>query len=213
MTDQLFDLLTGCEPDSWDPEADGDLGDNGTPARLGKLGVAAPPAAGPLTAGAPNPTGLSTVHRVRARDLACGAAALAYRNRGSVHYSQNARLRWTGIRADLKAWQGEYPKNADCSSYVTWAVWNGLDHYDVRDVVNGLRWQAGYTGTMLTHGAHVSPSRLIRGDAVIYGRSWPGLHTAIYMGGGMVLSHGSERGPLLLPVFYRGDVLGCRRYI
>lgn len=212
MSTELFDLLRGCTPDTWHPEVDRDLGDGGTPKKLEKLGVL-PPAEGPLTAEPPNPSGLSTAHRIRARDLACAAAALGYRNRDAIHYSQDARLRWTGIRNDLKAWQGEFPHNADCSSYVTWALWNGLDHYGVRDVVNGLHWTAGYTGTMLTHGAHITASRMIRGDAVIYGRSWPGLHTAIYMGGGMVISHGSERGPLLLPTFYRSDVLAIRRYI
>jgi hypothetical protein len=206
----------GLEPDSWDPSVDKDEGDPGAEAAasgdLVEPSAPPTPATALRSAGPPNPSGLSDAHRVEARDLAVAAGMLAYHHRDRVHYSQNAVLRWSGIHNDYKAYQGEYPKYADCSSYNTWCLWNGLDHFGVRDVVNAAFWLYGYTGTMLKHGVPGS-EWVMRGDCVIYGSRWPGLHVAMCIGGGMVLSHGSERGPLLLPINYRGDVLARRRYI
>jgi cell wall-associated NlpC family hydrolase len=158
-----------------------------------------------------NVSGLSPKRRVHARDMAAEAAVLALRNAPVVHYTQTAR-RWDGIAKHLKAWRGEFPHYADCSAFVTWCLWNGLDHYGVGDVVNHERWQAGFTGTMLEHGQKLDRP-WDRGDAVIYGTGFPGEHTAIYIGGGLVISHGSEAGPFKLPVHYRPDVMAYRRYI
>lgn len=154
---------------------------------------------------------LTPRQRIHARRRAVQAAWLCYRHKWAVHYTQGGR-RWDGIRLNLQVRRGRYPYYADCSSFVTWCIWNGIKvPYGARDTVNGLGWRAGYTGTMLAHGRRVST--LMKGDAVIYGRGFPGHHTAIYVGRGMVLSHGSESGPNYLPVRYRGDVCGLRRYI
>lgn len=163
---------------------------------------------------APNPSGLSEAHRKIARDLAVEAAVLGLKHAASLHYTQDAWLRWEGIREQLKAWKGQFPHHADCSAFVTWCLWNGLDHYHHHDNVNGLSWKAGYTGTLLTHGVRVDHRwTLHRADAVIYGSRWPGEHTALYIGGGLVISNGSEAGPYKLHEFYRPDVLQVRRYI
>lgn len=158
-----------------------------------------------------NPSKLKPRQRRNARRLAANAALLALRNAPAVHYTQGAR-RWEGIDQGDKAWRGRFPNYADCSSFYTWCIWNGLSHYGVRDVVNGQKWRAGYTGTMLQHGVEVD--HLIVGDAVIYGpRGSTGRHVALYIGGGFVISHGSEGGPYKVPVNYRADIQSKRRYI
>jgi hypothetical protein len=156
-------------------------------------------------------SGLGAEHRIKARDLAVEAAVLALHHAGAVHYTMGPR-RWEGIARDLKAFQGEYPHFADCSAFFTWCLWNGLDHFDVRDCVNGERWRGGYTGTLLTHGERVRGG-IVRADAAIYGTRFPGEHVALCIGGGLVISHGSEAGPFKLPIHYRGDLLAVRRYI
>lgn len=160
-----------------------------------------------------NPSGLSTKNRIRARDMAIEAAVLGLKHAPQVHYTQDAR-RWDGINKHLKAWKGQFPKYADCSAFVTWCLWNGLDHFGRSDLVNGDHWKAGFTGTMLKHGRSVKHGyALQRGDAVIYGRGGTGEHTAIYIGGGLVISHGSEAGPFKLRIDYRPDLQDIRRYI
>lgn len=143
---------------------------------------------------------------------------MGLRHRSQVHYTQKPVARWEGIHHHLKAARGQYPRNADCSSYATWCIWNGLDHFDVRDTVNGLRWRAGFTGTMLEHGKPVRHRQnYLRGDCVIYGRGGTGAHTAIIVGTRngtpFVVSHGSEAGPLFLPYNYRHDIMQVRRYV
>ncbi len=156
---------------------------------------------------------LTSKERIRARDLTIEAALLALHHAPKVHYTQGAR-RWEGIAKNLRAWRGQYPKYADCSSFVTWCLWQGLGHFHMPDVVNGAGWKAGYTGTLLEHGQLVKPGREMRGDAVIYGRPGSdGEHTALVIGGGYVISHGSEGGPYKLPLRYRSDVMCVRRYI
>lgn len=174
---------------------------------------------------APNPSGLSSAHRIRARDLAIQAALLGLHNAPAIHYTQGAK-RWQGIDNHLKSWRGEYPKYADCSAFTTWCLWNGLDHFHVRDVVNRQEWRAGWTGTMVEHGAQVASGKTWklkpqRADAIIYGDPVGRTgHTALvvghddrYDGKLMVVSFGSEAGPFYLPYDYRSDVHGAWRYI
>jgi hypothetical protein len=162
-------------------------------------------------------SGLSKRHRLEARARAANAAWLAYNKRDRVHYTQGAR-RWDGINKDYNAKLGEYPKYADCSSFCTWCLWNGLYvPFKVRDTVNGAAWKAGFTGTMLEHGKEVVHlENVLRGDCVIYGGG-VGKHTAIIVGvkNGriMVISHGSEGGPFYLPHDYRSDVNCIRRFV
>ena len=159
-------------------------------------------------------SGLSAPHRIRARDLAMRAAFLGLRHAPDLHYTQGPR-RWQGIDRNLKAWKGDYPHYGDCSAFATWCLWNGLDHYGVRDTVNGQRWKAGWTGTMVQHGKHVRhESNVMRGDLALYGDPVGRTgHVAICVGSGKVISFGSEAGPFLLPIHYRADFKQIRRYI
>lgn len=163
-------------------------------------------------------SGLPRRDRAVARELIARAAFLGLNNRGKMHYTQSPRERWEGIHQNLKAHRGQYPRHADCSSYATWCVWNGLDHFSIHDTVNGLGWKAGYTGTMLAHGKRVRhEGNYLRGDCVIYGHGGTGAHTAIIVGcrngTPFVVSQGSEMGPFFLPYNYRSDIMQVRRYV
>lgn len=153
-----------------------------------------------------------------ARDRAVQAAMLGYAHRGAIHYTQGGH-RWDGIANRRNARAGQYPYYADCSSFVTWCLWNALYlGFGVGDVVNGCGWNAGYTGTLLSHGQPLRyASNALPGDAVIYGNGWPGHHAAIVVRSGgapMVVSHGGESGPSYLRYDYMGQrVMSIRRYI
>lgn len=159
-------------------------------------------------------SGLSAEHRAAAKSASVAAARVALEKRDRVHYTQDAR-RWDGIDNGRFARRGDFPRYADCSAFTTWCTYQGVRFYNLRDVVNGQNWLAGYTGTQLTHGKRVvHVSNLERGDFVLYGRPGStGAHVALYVGGGLVISHGSEGGPYLLPYDYRSDVMQFRRYI
>lgn len=147
------------------------------------------------------------------RSYAVQAAVVALNNRAAVHYTQGPR-RWDGINRGLLAARGQYPSYADCSSFVTWCLWNGMRLHHRPDTVNGQNWHAGYTGTLLKHGTHVTGEKnILPGDLALYGNGWPGKHVAICIGGGLVISHGSEPGPYKLALHYRNDVMEIRRYI
>ena len=153
---------------------------------------------------------LSKQQKRQAVNLSLQAAVLGLHHAPNIHYTQGSK-RWEGIEDHRLAYRGQYPNYADCSAYVTWCLWNGLNHFHIPDVVNGEHWKGGFTGTMLEHGKRVRTP--IPGDAIIYGNGGTGEHTALYTGGGLVVSHGSEAGPLLLPWRYRSDVMSIRRYI
>jgi hypothetical protein len=167
----------------------------------------------------PSVSGLPRAQRRKARKGAVRAALLGLRNPTSVHYTQDLTSRWEGIRKRHDASKGRFPKHSDCSSFATWCLWNGLQlAFGVDDVVNGLDWTAGYTGTMLNNGRPVRHVENVKqADCVFYGTEWPGKHVAIVVGrqGGvpMVVSHGSEEGPFFVRYNYRPDVLQIRRYI
>ncbi len=165
-------------------------------------------------------SGLNLAHRIEARDRFVRAAMLALNHAPQIHYTQGPR-RWGGIDKDLRSQEGEYPTHADCSSLMTWCLWNALRvKFDVRDVVNGAAWKAGYTGTMLTHGKRVIHMENVqRGDLVIYGNGGTGKHVAGVVGRRkrdgkvMCVSHGSEGGPYYVAYDYRPDLMQFRRYI
>lgn len=164
---------------------------------------------------------LNAKQRTRARRLAVRAAILAKNHAPAVHYTQGPE-RWEGIDDTRHAAAGEYPNEADCSAFATWCIWNGLFlPFRTDDVVNGANWEAGYTGTMLSHGRPVRYVKNVRwADCVLYGAPGSnGRHTAIVVktthtsGVPMVISHGSEGGPYYLPYNYRSDIQSVRRYI
>ena len=166
-------------------------------------------------------SGLSTVHRVQARDRTVGAAMLALKHAPEIHYTQSP-ARWEGIAKHRNARLGEFPHNIDCSAFVTWCLYNGLvlSGFTTRDIPNGANWTGGYTGTLLTHGKQVRHLENVqRGDYVIYGNGGTGEHTALVVGRRksdgkiMVVSHGSEAGPFYLEYDYRRDIMQVRRSI
>lgn len=162
---------------------------------------------------------LTREQRSQARDIAVHAALIGLRHAPVIHYTQLSE-RWQGIADTRYAARGQYPNYADCSAFVTWCMWNALAvRFSRVDHVNGARWKAGYTGTLIGHGKAIRrSSEIMRADAVIYGPSRNNTeHTAIIVGRKngvpMVVSHGSEGGPYYLPWNYRSDILSVRRYI
>lgn len=162
-------------------------------------------------------SGLNRDQRAIARHLVTQAALLGHRHAAAIHYTQSSE-RWEGIDSHRIAAAGQYARHFDCSSFATWCLWNGLHlPFGVPDVVNGLSWSAGFTGTMAAHGRrvdHVANAR--RGDCVLYGAGPNYEHTAVIVGRKrgelLVVSHGSEPGPFLLPYDYRTPAQ-IRRYI
>lgn len=146
------------------------------------------------------------------RQFAVQAAQVALAHRAAVHYTQGAR-RWDGLDRGLLGMQGHYPSYADCSSFVTWCLWNAMRIHHLPDTVNGTAWRSGYTGTLLRHGTQVAERSVLPGDLVFYGSGFPGKHVALCIGRGLVISHGSEAGPFQLPMHYRSDFMQIRRYI
>jgi hypothetical protein len=163
-------------------------------------------------------SGLDRDQRAEARRATVRAALAGLDNISMIHYTQGPD-RWDGIGNNRVAAKGKVPHHSDCSSFATWCLWNGLNlGFGVGDVVNGLDWSAGYTGTMLQNGKQVRRVENVRqGDCALYGTKWPGSHVAIVVGRQdgvpMVVSHGSEEGPFFIRYDYRPDVLEIRRYI
>jgi hypothetical protein len=156
-----------------------------------------------------------------ARGIARHAALLGLRHAPELHYTQSS-ARWQGINERKLSEKGQYPTEADCSAFATWCLWNALAvKFHQGDIVNGEKWRAGYTGTMLDHGMPVRRLSDVRwADCVIYGvPGTTGEHTAIITHvepGGRnlhVVSNGSEAGPFWLPYNYRSDIMCIRRYI
>jgi hypothetical protein len=164
-------------------------------------------------------SGLDFNQRIRCRDRVVQAAELARANKAQVHYSQEPN-RWDGINNRRNAKTGGFPRHADCSSFATWCLWNGLHlMYGLGDLVNGADWTAGFTGTMLDHGKRVrDEGNILRGDCVFY-RPGGVNHVAIVVATKhqghavpLVVSHGSEAGPLRLKYDYETPTQ-VRRYI
>jgi cell wall-associated NlpC family hydrolase len=169
----------------------------------------------------PSLSGLGVNNRIRARERAVQAAELARAHRDDILYSQEARPRWEGISKKRRARRGEFPKQADCSSFVTWCLWNGLFlRFEVEDIVNGADWKGGFTGTLLDHGKKVRrPANMLPGDLVHYDPDPPkfkSAHVTIYVrrqnGVPMVISLGSDACPCFVKYDYR-PVREIRRYI
>lgn len=131
------------------------------------------------------------------------AALYGAHHEPSIHYTQSS-LRMYGVRNRIRP--PAIPRYEDCSSFATWCYWlagaadpNGLGY-------NGQ----GYTGTLAAHGTRTTSPR--PGDLVFYGGGFPYTHVAIYIGGGKVVSHGSEHGPIVTDMHYR-PVSTIRSYL
>jgi hypothetical protein len=162
----------------------------------------------------PSVSGLNAQERRRCKERVVQAALLALAHPSAVHYTMDSR-RWEGIDRNRQSRLGQFPAHSDCSSFATWCLWNGLFvKYGIGDVVNGQHWEAGFTGTMRTHGMRVAdPSNLQRGDCVFYDNpSHVTIVVAREQDGLKVVSHGSESGPARHLFNYR-PVVKMVRYI
>jgi cell wall-associated NlpC family hydrolase len=152
------------------------------------------------------------------RERVVRAAMLGVKHRDQIHYSQDGR-RWEGIAHGLRAHQGRFPRWADCSSFVTWCLWDALGGSGAGpDIVNGAAWKGGYTGTQIGRGREVPIGAAREGDLAFYGTSRSHInHVTIVVAPGRVVSHGQESGPSLVPINYdRGRYGGLkfvRRYL
>lgn len=161
---------------------------------------------------------LTLAQRAVARDRAVHALLLGLHHAPEIHYTQGPE-RWEGIDKHRVARQGQFPRHADCSAFYTWAGWNGVHlALGLSDILNGAAWAAGWTGTLAQHGRQVvHENKLLPFDAVLYGPGPSYEHVAAFVGRRngvpMVISHGSEGGPYLLPLHYRSDVGQFRRFI
>jgi cell wall-associated NlpC family hydrolase len=141
------------------------------------------------------------------------AALLGWRKREGIHYTQSS-LRWQGIGEGILP--PRVPSYADCSSFATWTYFAA----GAPDP-NGYGYDPGaaWTGTLGVHGISLGSNRAAQlrrarpGDLVFYGSGLPWQHVAIYIGGGEVVSHGGESGPLRLPIDYRPDRGDIRSYL
>jgi len=166
----------------------------------------------------PSTHGLVPIQRLQARRIAVHAAYLGVYNAAAFRYFPTVSGdRWMGInqRIDPRDPHNHFPTLADCSSFVTWCLWAALYlNFGIRDVVNGQHWKAGYTGTLAQHGWEVTDhSKRQWADLALYGDpTGPTGHVAICVGGGKVISHGSDAAPFKLDLGYRTDLYQIRRY-
>jgi hypothetical protein len=120
-----------------------------------------------------------------------------------IHYAQTRPIAGLGHPRML-------PLSTDCSGFATDCFkWAGAPD------PNGRNYDgSGFTGTMLDACVHISPAQAKPGDLIVFG-SGTGTHVVIVVGTGSdpdVVSHGQERGPLLLPLsqekaFHAGEAL------
>lgn len=157
---------------------------------------------------------LSKRHIAGCQNAMLRSARIGLENAAAMHYSE-ASNRWSGITPVLKrAWLGQYPEYSDCSSFVTWCGDDATRFLDLPDFMNNSAWRAGYTLTLIENGVGVPLDGMQLCDLIFYGPSaGDPSHVALYVGGGRVISHGSEIGPLLLPYNYRPDYVQQRRYL
>jgi hypothetical protein len=158
-------------------------------------------------------SGLKDRKRVQCRDRVVQAAKIGLAHKGDIVYTQGPK-RWDGIKNKRNAAVGQFPRHADCSSFVTWCLWNGLFlAYGLSDNVNDQKWQAGFTGTMRSLGRKLGADEdPIRGDLVFYDPPHVAIVVSRMDGVPMVISHGSPGGPRRLRFNYRSPVQ-VRRYI
>lgn len=162
-------------------------------------------------------SGLNDVHAAHARELIAKAAHLMVLHKDAVTYSQESN-RMVGIREQLTVIKLQFPRTCDCSSTAKWMLWDAMARpYGVRDLVSHQHWDGGgWTGNMYQNGKRVvHDSNLKIGDLIYYGDQGGGVpkHVAVYLGGGVVFSHGSQGGPYFLGIDYRNDRRMSRRYI
>jgi hypothetical protein len=144
-------------------------------------------------------------NRIRGkRHKIVATAFVGYKNKDALHYTQDGR-RMEGVRNGVRP--PRHPSWEDCSSFATWCYWAAGAPDPNGSGYDGF----GYTGTQVQHGKTTNSPR--PGDLVFYGGGAVPSHVAVYVGNGKVVSHGSEPGPYLLAIDYRGDRSQVRSYL
>ncbi len=110
-------------------------------------------------------------------------------NRARFTYTEGP-ARWHMVESA----PGTLPQSADCSAFVT-----GLAKWAGASDPNGLHYQGGYTGTLLTHCNAVTVTQARMGDIIIYGPG-TGTHAVWIMerlpkNDFWVVSHGHQGDP------------------
>lgn len=147
------------------------------------------------------------------RRLIVAAALSFYAHGAHCHYTMGPS-RMTIVRKKLKSLDG-VELYEDCSSSCT-----GFYYMAGAPDPNGNGYNLeGFTGTLWARGRLVTLAQAQPGDLVFYkSPSYPGFpyaHVAVYIGGGKVISFGSEP-PRILPIDYRTGAygrVGIRSYI
>lgn len=132
-------------------------------------------------------------------------------NTYQIHYAQVRPM-------DHLNKQQVLPWYTDCSEFVT-----TIYHWAKAPDPNGFGYNGyGFTGSMLDHGVSIPLAQVKAGDVVIWGYA-PGHHTAVFVEAGvhgdpLIVSHGSERGPLELRLSaenlaQRGRTMTFKRYL
>lgn len=123
-----------------------------------------------------------------ARERMLGWARWSIANRAHFAYTQGP-ARWHMVESA----PGTLPQTCDCSSFVT-----GLAKWAGASDPNGLKFKAGYTGTLLEHCNHIPRERVRMGDLIVYGPGH-GEHAVFVMAhldGDLALaSHGHQGDP------------------
>lgn len=142
-----------------------------------------------------------------ARHRVLSAAWEGYLKRDQIHYTEGSR-RMSGVRDKILL--PNVPPWEDCSSFATWCYWvaGALDP-------NYFNFDGyGNTGSQYPHGVHVTLANARMADICFYGwNDGEPTHEAVYAGNGMVISNGSESGPLYEKATYRDDLVGIRSYL
>jgi cell wall-associated NlpC family hydrolase len=131
-----------------------------------------------------------------------------YNERANETYSEDAVPRWDGINDHICP--PLVPMYSDCSSTVTWIYWTLFGNGP--DFLSQMNWTNGWTGSLNQHGVAVAPanaSTLQIGDLCFY--YFPMHHVAMYVGNGMVVSHGMD--PVGYYPYDYAPIDYCRRYL
>lgn len=129
------------------------------------------------------------------------ATSHAYALRGLMGYCNHGALRDCSLRGVWPAWP-DVPRHTDCSGYVQWVYFQaGLPNPNGSGV--------GNTHSLVLRGTAVKVNGPLKvGDLVFY--SYNNSHVAIYIGHGLVSSHGRP-GIDIHPYGYR-PIFAIRRY-
>lgn len=124
-------------------------------------------------------------------------------------YSQDAYRRWSGILNHVH-WHDDHdvPPYADCSSAAYWLAWDArcaVLGKPGNDIMGG-DWRWGNTTTLKEHGkrhsSRTSTDLWVPGRTLVF-YEYPTAHVTVYLGSGVVFSHGRSAGPELRRFNYR----------